>query len=257
MKLVPFLFAALCACASAAQAGTVQVDLASLYNIDGVANPGDLTQSSLDQANVGGNFVFATQALATSRAGASGNGLLDSGFYGANAFHPDFQLGYGLNPEGNNVLQFAGTGPVTVALSAGAYREIHVAAMTGGGASFLTLLLHYSDGDVLSRTAFVSDWYDDFAETADNYYIENGLDRINADQSGYENVNDPGVFGYRFLTDETRQLLGFDLVAAGTSQFEPRMNILGAAAVAVPEPGSIALLMLGLMGVFWFKRKSA
>jgi hypothetical protein len=237
----------------------VQLNLAPLYNIDGVANTGDASQSPLDQPNAGGNFVFLTQSLATSRVGAAGNGLLDSGFYAANGFHPDMQLGYGLNPNGNNVLQFAGTGPVSLSIGAGHYREIHVAAMTGGGNSFLTLLLHYADGDATTRTAFVNDWYNDFSPSADDYYIVDGLDRISADLSTYENANDPALFGHRFLTDETRQLLSIDFIASGTSVFEPRMNILGATAVsadaAVPEPGTLALLLFGFAGVFGFKRQ--
>lgn len=258
MKLLRIFIAGLFACASLAQAAVVQLDMTSVYNIDGVANTGDLTQSALDQPNAGGNFVFLTQSLATSRVGAAGNGLRDSGFYAASGFQPGIQLGYGLNPNGNNVLQFAGTGPVNFTL-AGYYQAIHVAAMTGGGSSYLTLLLHYADGDQLTRTAFVNDWYNDFAPTADDYYIADGLDRISADQSVYENANDPALFGHRFMVDETRQLLSFDFIADGTSQFEPRMNIFGAAAVAadVPEPGTIALMMIGVAGLVCRKRKTA
>jgi hypothetical protein len=261
MKPIRIFIAGLCACASFAQAAVVQLNLAPLYNIDGVANTGDLSQSPLDQPNAGGNFVFLTQSLATSRMGASGNGMLDSGFYSANGFHPDMQLGYGLNPNGNNVLQFAGTGPVNLTLTGGYYREIHVAAMTGGGSSFLTLRLHYADGDATTRTAFINDWYNDFAATADNYYITDGLDRISADLSIYEDANDPALFGHRFLTDETRQLLSIDFIADGTSRFEPRMNIFGATAVSsaapIPEPGTIALVMIGFIGLFCCKRKVA
>jgi hypothetical protein len=261
MKLIRIFIAGLCACASFAQAAVVQLNLAPLNNIDGVANTGDSAQSPLDQPNAGGNFVFLTQSLATSRMGASGNGLLDSGFYSANDFHPDMQLGYGLNPNGNNVLQFAGTGPVNLTLNGGYYREIHVAAMTGGGSSFLTLRLHYADGDVTTRTAFINDWYNDFGSTADNYYIADALDRISADLSVYENANDPALFGHRFLTDETRQLLSIDFIAGGTSTFEPRMNIFGATAVStdvsVPEPGTVALVIIGFVGLFSRKRKAA
>ena len=257
MKPVRILLAALCASASFAHAGVVQLDLGSLYNIDGVANIGDVTQSALDQPNVGGNFVYLTQSFATSRVGAAGNGLLDSGLYAASGFNPGIQLGYGLNPNGNNVLQFAGTGPVSFVMVAGHYSEIHVAAMTGGGNSFLTLNLHYADGNELSRTAFVNDWYNDFGAGDDTYYIANGLDRISSDGSVYENANDPGLFGHRFLVDGSRQLLSFDFIADGTSRFEPRMNILGAAAVSVdvPEPGSIALMMIGVFGMLGYKRK--
>lgn len=259
MKPFRLLLASLCAATSFAHAGTAQLDLSSLYNIDGVANIGDVTQSALDQPNAGGNFVFLTQSYASSRVGGAGNGLLDSGFYAASGFNPGIQLGYGLNPNGNNVLQFAATGPVSFALAAGYYREIHVAAMTGGGSSFLTLRLHYADGDATTRTAFVNDWYNDFAATQDNYYIADGLDRISSNGSVYENANDPALFGHRFLVDGSRQLLGFDFIAAGTSQFEPRMNIFGAAAVTVdvPEPGSIALMMVGMLGMLGYKRKKA
>ncbi|MDB5791856.1 MAG: Ca2+-binding protein toxin [Massilia sp.] len=260
MKPIRVLLAALCAFTSFAHAGVVQLDLAPLYNIDGVANIGDASQSPLDQPNAGGNFVFLTQSLATSRVGASGNGLLDSGLYGADEFHPEMQLGYGLNPNGNNVLQFAGTGPANFTLAAGFYKEIHVAAMTGGGSSFLTLRLNYADGSTTTRTAFVNDWYNDFGSTPDDYYLANGLDRISANLSVYENANDPALFGHRFLVDGSRKLLSFDFVASGTSQFEPRMNIFGAAAVTaaeVPEPGSVALLLIGVLGMAGCRRKKA
>ena len=259
MKPIRVLLAALCASASFAHAGVVQLDLAPLYNIDGVANIGDITQSALDQPNVGGNFVFLTQSLATSRVGAAGNGLLDSGLYAADEFHPEIQLGYGLNPNGNNVLQFAGTGPRNFTLASGFYTEIHVAAMTGGGNSLLNLNLHYADGSVTTGAAFVNDWYNDFSASAATYYLANGLDRISANQSVYENANDPALFGHRFLVDGSRKLLSFDFVASGTSTFEPRMNIFGAAAVTaeVPEPGSIALLMIGVLGMAGYRRKKA
>jgi hypothetical protein len=261
MKPIRVLLAGLCASASFAHAGTVQLNLAPVYNIDGVANIGDTTQSPLDQPNAGGNFVYLTQSLASSRVGAAGNGLSDSGLYAANGFHPEIQLGYGLNPNGNNVLQFAGTGPVSFALTAGYYSEIHVAAMTGGGNSFLNLRLHYEDGIASTGTAFVNDWYNDFVPNADTYYLDDALDRISSDLSVYENANDPGLFGHRFLVDGSRKLLSFEFVAFGTSQFEPRMNILGASAVTVdaqvPEPGSVALLMIGALGLFGYKRKKA
>jgi hypothetical protein len=259
MKLLRVLLAGLCASASFAHAGVVQLNLAPVFNIDGVANVGDLSQSPLDQPNAGGNFVYLTQSLATSLVGAAGNGLIDSGLYAANGFNPGIQLGYGLNPNGNNVLQFAGTGPVSFVMAAGHYSEIHVAAMTGGGNSFLTLNLHYADGDQRTGTAFVNDWYNDFGDSADTYFLVNSMDRISADQSVYENANDPALFGHRFLVDSSRQLLGFDFIADGTSQFEPRMNIFGAAAVSVdvPEPGSVALMMIGVLGMLGYKRKKA
>lgn len=259
MKPIRVLLAALCASASFAHAGVVQLNLNPLYNIDGVANIGDGTQSALDQPNAGGNFVFLTQSLATSRVGAAGNGLADSGLYAADEFHPEMQLGYGLNPNGNNVLQFAGTGPVNFALAAGFYNEIHVAAMTGGGNTLLNLMLHYEDGSEMSSTAFVNDWYNDFSASANLYYLANSLDRISANGSVYENANDPGLFGHRFLVDGSRKLLSFDFVASGTSTFEPRMNIFGATAVTaeVPEPGSLALLMIGVLGMAGYKRKKA
>lgn len=261
MKLLKVLIAGLCASASFAHAGVLHLNLDPLYNIDGVANIGDNSQAALDQPNAGGNFVFLTQSLATSVVGASGNGLADSGLYAADEFHPEIQLGYGLNPDGNNVLQFAGTGPVNFALPAGFYKEIHVAAMTGGGNTFLNLVLHYADGSETTDTAYVNDWYNDFSASAAAYYLANSLDRISADGSVYENADDPGLFGHRFLVDGSRKLLSIDFVASGTSTFEPRMNIFGATAVTVdaevPEPGSLALLAIGVLGLAGYRRKKA
>ena len=99
MKFIRIFIAGLCAFASFAQAGVVQLNLAPLYNIDGVANTGDATQSPLDQPNAGGNFVFATQSLAISRAGANGNGLLDSGYYAANVYSSGHAAGLWIEPE--------------------------------------------------------------------------------------------------------------------------------------------------------------
>lgn len=258
MKLLHLALAGLCACAPLAHAEVIQLNLASVYNIDGVANIGDATQTSLDANDEGGNFVYMTQSLATSVAGEFGNGLADSGQYAANGTRPMMQMGYGVNPNGNNVLQFAGRGPVNLAMGGLRYSEIHVAAMTGGGTSFLNLVLHYADGDVSSRIAVVSDWYDDFVASADDYYFADALDRSKSDQSSFENANDPALFGYRFVTDASRELLSIDLVATGTSAFAPRLNIFGAAAVtAVPEPGTVVLMLAGLAGLFGYRRKQS
>ena len=257
MKSIQVLLAALCASASFAHAGEVMLDLSPLYNIDGVANVGDNTQTSLDVNNVGGNFVFMTQSRATAVAGARGNGLVDSGFFDGEKSHPAMQLGYGLNPDGNNVLQFAGNGPVKFTL-AGYYKEIHVAAMTGGGDSSLTLMLNYADGSASSRTAVIDDWYDDVKANANTYYLADSLDRISANGAVYQDANDPALFGYRFVVDGSRQLQSVDFMATGTSTFGAHLNIFGATAVTeVPEPGSIALLLIGALGMAGYKRKKA
>lgn len=259
MKLLRLMLASLCVFAPLAHAEVIQLNLTTVYNIDGVGNIGDTTQTSLDANDDGGNFVYMTQSLANALAGGSGNGVADSGLYAANGSRPAVQMGYGLNPNGNNVLQFAGTGPVNLAMGGKRYSEIHVAAMTGGGTSFLTLVLHYADGNATTRTAVVNDWYNDFPATDDDYYFADGLDRVKSDLSYMENANDPALFGYRFLLDSNRELLSIDFVPAGTSSFSPRLNIFGAAAVTadVPEPGTIALMLAGLAGLFAYKRKQS
>lgn len=238
-----------------AYAGVVHLDLSAIYNIDGVANVGDFSQSSLDQPNSGGNYVFLTQELATNIAGANGDGLNNDGIYGAAGFSPDYRLGYGSNPNGNNVLQFAGNGQRNVGLS-GTFSEIHVAAMSGGGNLQLQLQLNYTDGSTLSSVQTVLDWFADPSESATRYIIDNVRDRIRPDHTGYQNSNDPAIFGHRFLVDTSRELVSFDLIATGTSSGEPRQNIFGASAVEVPAPLSAAILFVGLIGMRRFARKA-
>lgn len=254
MKLTNLMIAGLFALAPMAQASVLQLNLQGVYNIDGVANPGDTSQTSLDMPDAGGNFVFMTQSLATAIAGSNGQGLIDSGLYAADAYHPQMQMGYGLNPNGNNVLQLTSGRSVNLPMG-GHYSAIDIAAMSGGGNSYLSLTLHYADGNVTSRMATVNDWFNDIRPTTDDYYFANGLDRIKADQSSFENANNPALFGFRFQTDVDRQLLSVDLNDAGGA----RLNIFGATATAadVPEPGSIALVMIGLTGLFAYRRKSS
>ena len=84
-----------------------------------------------------------------------------------------------LNPNGNNVLQVAGQNNVShnVAVALGNYQEIHVAAMTGGGSSALSLRLNYTDGSVVTPTFTIRDWFADFSPNADEYYVADVRDR--------------------------------------------------------------------------------
>jgi hypothetical protein len=253
-RAVPlFLCAVACGYSAPASAGTIQIDLTSVFNIDGVANPGDTTQSSLDQPNTGGNFVFPTQSLAETLFPASPNGLPDNGFFPANASHPDVQLAYGSDPDDNNVLQFAGAATGTsrnVTVPAGTYSKLDLFAMSGGGDSGFQLQFNYASGapDLIPAVT-VHDWFYDSTLQPNEYYLINGLDRVQPDQTGYEDANNPAIFGYAFAPDPTRVLLSFDVLALGTDSTEPRLDIFGATAVAVPEPAALSLLAGGLLAL--------
>ena len=89
--------------------------------------------------------------------------------------------------------------------------------------SVVRLTLNYATGDpVTTGAVLLPDWFDDFTETADRYYLLNGMDRAHAAGDGvYENVNNPGVFGVRFAADPTRVLTGVTVEKLSNSPSRP------------------------------------
>ncbi len=102
-------------------------------------------------------------------------------------------------------------GSFTIDVPDDSYAYIHIFGATGVlGTSNFRLTFNYSDATTFTTgTVTLQDWFDDWvadglggvipgAESADHYYLVNGLDRMRCDVTGYEDRNDPAIFGHRF-----------------------------------------------------------
>jgi LPXTG-site transpeptidase (sortase) family protein len=200
----------------------------------------DNTQIGVD-GDGGNNYCYLTQTAAANYNG-NPNGIPDNGFIAANTFHPDVQLSVNNGNNGNNSYRFAATGSFNINVPDGNYSYVHIFGTTGNGTATFRLTLNYSDGSVNTSSVTLQDWYDDFqgapgggagatipaTESADHYYLINGLDRMRCNVSGYQDANDPAIFGHRFATDISRTLQSVDVVLTGRSSNNARAVFFGA-----------------------------
>ncbi|NUN13827.1 MAG: FG-GAP repeat protein [Myxococcales bacterium] len=183
----------------------VMIDVSSILDADvivnGTAGNIDTTQQSMDTANL----CFVTDTAAKTLLGPSGNGLPDDGFFPANAFHPDVQLGYTNTENGLNAKLSTG-GTFTVPVADAPYTDIHVFVTCGSGSANYTMTLHYDDGFSASAAFAVPDWFVEITDTTSRYTLINGLDRANIAGTTAFDANDPAIFGLHMAADPTKTL---------------------------------------------------
>ena len=193
---------------------TVQIDLSAAFNQDSIRNLSGGTVDLVDSP-IDGVSRLITDSYAQDQDPVNGNGLPDNGFFSANAQHPNVQLGYNNDNDGSNVVfrNSGSTASTSIDLAQtqiGNYNNLHVFATATNGATDLQVVLQYSDGTE-SFTTTVTDWLGEITDGtisggAIQYNLINGMDR---DVNGFENLNDPAVFGLNFTVDPTRVLEGF------------------------------------------------
>jgi hypothetical protein len=206
---------------------TVNFNLNTQFNKDVIENTGDLVNDSADVAD--GRFL--TNANALTLGGAAGNGLPDNGSFAANAFHPAVQLGYTDTNDGNNVWQTGVTGATTFAVTPGVYTGLHLFASATTNDATVGVQLNYSDGTNSTATLTVPDWGSTpAADTADQYRLITGMDRIAAGVYDGTNLNAFSIFGFRIIPTAGKTLDSFALNWTGGGL----LNVFGATGVTPP-----------------------
>ncbi|MEH2063413.1 MAG: DUF4347 domain-containing protein, partial [Nostoc sp.] len=189
-------------------ASTVAFNISSVFDSDIIVNRTggvtDTTQTAIDLTN----NALITQSFATFSNSTSGNGLPDDGFFGVTSFHPDIQLSYKNTDNGNNArLIKTSTGTFTFNVS-GQYAYVHLALTSTEGSSDVSLTFNYSDGTTETTSSqTIPDWYNEITTPSNTlYYLSNGLDRSKTDGTGFEDANNPAVFGVRFSANAAKTL---------------------------------------------------
>ncbi|MGB7709049.1 MAG: hypothetical protein WBL95_05830, partial [Microcoleus sp.] len=198
-----------------------------IFNYNGGAT--DPTQDGLSTWNE----TLLTQSFATFKNPANGNGLPDNGFFRANAYHPDVQLGYNNTNNGNNakVLTTNNTS-FTLAVTPKKYSEIHLFATSTNGNAGMQVTFKYSDGNTETIPASVPDWFDEITETSSSYYLINGMDRSkDTTQDGYDNTNDPALFGFKFNPNSAKMLQSITVTKTSGSTTNNWLGVFGATGV--------------------------
>ncbi|WP_416670251.1 cadherin domain-containing protein [Egbenema bharatensis] len=208
----------------------VHFDVSSVFTDDVIINHSggvtDTTQSAIDRE---GN-AFVTQSFAVFQNPTNGNGMPDDGLFAANAFHPTIQLAYRNTNDGNNArFTAASTDTFTFNVTPGTYSELHLAVTSTEGSSALRVTFNYADGTSASTPIqTVPDWYNNIAQTADRYYLIDGMDRGKANGSSLENANNPAIFGIRFTPDPTKTLSSITVEKTNSSGW---LSFFGASGV--------------------------
>ncbi|MCA9179338.1 MAG: hypothetical protein KDB14_32995 [Planctomycetales bacterium] len=210
----------------------IDVALGSDFNVDGIVNEvGGVADSSIGNGTLDGFNSFMTQSAAALLApvGVSPNGLPDSGFFPANADHPDLQLNYRNADSGSNVLQLFPGEAASVTVSPGYYDTLHLLHFATNGNAPFSVTPVYNDSGQSTPSAFVSpDWFDNVSQAQGpgrHYTLASNLDRYDLLGAVYEDANAFSVFGVAIPLDSQRELIGVDV--SGPAGGDAVFNLIG------------------------------
>ncbi|MEZ6088781.1 MAG: FG-GAP-like repeat-containing protein [Pirellulaceae bacterium] len=195
------------------------IDLSSVFNADVIRNRSNGTDDDDNDPVDDSQGLLVTDAWAISQ-NANGNGLPNDGFFPATAFHPDVQLAYRNDNDGDNAVLLNDLGEsVTFNVSASEIESLTLFGFAAQGQSDVELTLNYADGSVSLETRF-TDWFDNPVDgtasgDAVRYQLIDGMDRSSS--GNFQNSNDPAVFGHRFHIDPLRKLNSVTLTKTDTS----------------------------------------
>ncbi|GAB4366722.1 MAG: hypothetical protein Kow00121_04420 [Elainellaceae cyanobacterium] len=226
----------------------IHFDVSSVLTEDIIVNRAgnitDTTQTAIDLEN----SALITQTFATFAGSTSGNGLPDDGLFAANSYHPTIQLAYRNASDGNNArLIKTSTGSFTFGVTPGTYSEIHLAATSTEGSSGIRVTFNYADGtNETTTTRNVPDWYNSITQSADLYYLVDGMDRAQADGTTFQNVTNPAVFGMRFAPNSTKALQSITVEKTSSTGWLSFIGATGVTATVTPPPSQPLELRIDL-----------
>lgn len=197
-----------CAMFGPAKPSAVQVDLGKLLNARVVITQKDgqlqLSDCALDRGDT--SILITKSAAEVSQAGKL-NPLPDSGFFAANAQHPDVQLPYGIVGGGPQVHRSPdSTETYTVPTPANDYRQMQLFFISAAGPTPLSVKLEYADGSSDQRTTLVPDFYFLLKPTDKDWFVlAADLGKVNSQAKMTESVHH-FIHGFNLNPDPSKKL---------------------------------------------------
>jgi hypothetical protein len=202
-----------CAMFGPSRPSTVQVDLGKLLNAHVVITQKDgqlqMSDAGLDRSD--GSILITKSAAEVSHAGKL-NPLPDSGFFPANADHPDVQLPYGTAGAGPQVHRSPdATETYTVPTPADYYSQLQLFFISAAGPTPLSVTLHYADGSSDQRTTLVPDFYFLLKPTDKDWFVlAADLGKVNSKAQMTESVHH-FIHGFNLNPDSSKKLQGIEI----------------------------------------------
>jgi hypothetical protein len=229
------LAAGCCGLTTATKPSAAQIDLGNLLNARVVTTQADgrlqLADHSLDR---GRDSVLITKSgAALSKAGKL-NPLPDSGFFAANAEHPDVQLPYGMAGGGPQVHQSAGkTETYSLPVPANHYVQIQLYFISAAGPTPISVKLQYADSSSEQRATVVTDFY--FlpkTDVKDWFVLAGDFGKVNLKARMTESVHHY-IHGYNLNPDSTKVLRQIEITKENSGSV---LNLFGATGSAGAKP---------------------
>jgi hypothetical protein len=216
----------------------IRFDLATHFNRDVVANPGDVANDYADSAT--GRFI--TDGFDGEAARPEAIGLPADRIVGLHRL-ADY--------DGPNALQFGAREllPIHIRAPGGSFSALRILAAGSHGDSIVPLSLEYSDGGVERASLRVEDWYDDpepgVSNPDSNWLpvrdggtpVRNGMSRHS--ERRFDARKDPALFEVTVPLDPGRELRAVVIETAGIVSVQnptALVNVFSIAGVRVGEP---------------------
>jgi hypothetical protein len=173
MALTGVLLNGCCSATRSAPQAAIQINISSLLNARVVftEHAGRLqpTDHSLDRGNAS---VLITESAAKLAKSGELNSLPNSGFFAANAEHPDVQLPYATAGDGPQVHQSVEkTETFSVSVSPKHYAQMQLFFISAAGPTPISVKLQYADGSSEQQTTLVPDFYFFLKSTDKDWFV--------------------------------------------------------------------------------------
>jgi len=208
-----------------------QLDISSIFNADVVINGTDTTNTGLDGAGTAYYTQSAYEAACYPDPDPDPQGLADDGYYPSNAFHPNIQLGFSEDNDGDNAYVGQGINSNTgfIDIPDASYSSIHIIAVSTEGNTPVTLTFRYSDNsEVTTGSQSIQDWANDITETSSLYYIDSGMDRSHDNASGCEDLDKFKIFGVKYTANPAKVMTAFRVNYDASGDARRRFVLFGA-----------------------------